>query len=324
VRRIIEFSFCILCILFTLAANNAFPQSWRKGRITFWSTDWSVPGGQPQACIMNADGSDVIKLTKTPLQEGDAKIVLLSPLFLSPDCGKATLQIETAGNSDIAIFEIDSRRLVNLTNGKLKEGCSSPRWSPDGRQIVFQSGGNVCIMNCDGTNIKVISEGRIPDWSYDGRRIVFVKDKRDICIMDVNGKNLSNITRGQMDVSFVSSLRWSPDDKHILFSDRTAGNDRVYIMDSNGDDWELIIELSNMGGDACWSPDGQKVAFPAKIEPEKYWQIWVINPDGSNLERLTNNDVKEYKIDWRDPTLLGVSPLLEAVNTTWGRIKTHS
>jgi len=170
---------------------------------------------------------------------------------------------------------------------------------------------------------KLFLNGRIPDWSYDGRRIVFVKDRRDICIMDVNGKNLSNITRGQMDVSFVSSLRWSPDDKHILFSDRTAGNDRVYIMDSNGDDWELVIELSDMGGDACWSPDGQKVAFPAQIEPEKYWQIWVINPDGSNLERLTNNDMKESRIDWRDPTSSGVSSLLRAVNTTWGRIKIH-
>jgi Tol biopolymer transport system component len=330
-RQVIRFSFCILCILLVLIAGNAFPQSWKKGKVTFLSTDWNVLGGKSQCSIMNADGSDVTMLIDTPFRVGNQYIE--SGFTLSPDCKKAAVVMETrddAGNelgSDIAVFDIDSHKLINLTNGQL-EGCAYPRWSPDGRQIVFHSTGGkseIYTINSDGTNIRVISEGRSPDWSYNGKKIAFIKDDRDICIMNVNGKNLENITNGQVVATYISPPRWSPDDRQILFHASFSDEDRIYVMNSDGSELKLIMKLlsSCIEGDACcWSPDGQKIAFPAEIEPETFIHIWVINPDGSNLERFTHNsnNLEEVRIDWRDPTFFGVSPLLKST-TTWGNIK---
>ena len=85
----------------------------------------------------------------------------------------------------------------------------------------------------------------------------------------------------------------------------------------------LLAALLSLGP-ACWSPDGQKIAFTAEFEADRRPQLWVMNPDGSNLERLTNNKhQQETFIDWRDPSFVGISPLLKAVKTSWGKIKSH-
>ncbi len=94
-RRLAGFLFCILSILLILTANNAFPQSWKSGKITFWSCDWSVPGGKWQWSIMNVDGSDMTKLMDYPFQVGNHQY-LASGFILSPDCKKAAVVISVS------------------------------------------------------------------------------------------------------------------------------------------------------------------------------------------------------------------------------------
>ena len=35
---------------------------------------------------------------------------------------------------------------------------SHPRWSPDGRQIVFVHGGQIHVMNADGSNVRQLTK----------------------------------------------------------------------------------------------------------------------------------------------------------------------
>ena len=82
-----------------------------------------------------------------------------------------------------------------------------PVWSPDGRQIAFQSdrAGNdeIYVMNADGSSQRNLSHhpgyDAFPDWHPDGERIAFASDRqggknRDIFVMDTDGNNVQQIT----------------------------------------------------------------------------------------------------------------------------------
>ena len=327
VKRIIGL---FLCILLIETANNAFPLSWRSGKLTFWSYDRNLEWapGEPvftrSLYIMNADGSNVTKLVESEIQEGGSRFVLNGPFSLSPDCREVAFWMGDLNSKqcDIAILDIQSRTISNLTNGR-SESCAGPRWSLDGKEIVFYSVNGIVLMNRDGTNMRNLDEGIWPEWSHDGRRIAFVRDRQDIYTMDADGDNLRNIAKFPADVGSVGTLRWSPDSRRILFRVSVlGGGSRIYVMDLDRDDWKLIREARQMGH-GCWSPDGKKIAFNAIIDPDDDAHIWVMDADGSDLERLTNNDREEFEIDWRDPAFSGISPSPNSAETTWGEIKTR-
>jgi Tol biopolymer transport system component len=312
--KIIRLSLLLLCLSLVLSVNIIFAEL-LKGKITFLSCDENLDQGM---YIMNADGSDI-----TRLAEG------VSPAFsLSPDCKKIIFAMINwvTDISDIAVFDIDSHSLVNLTNGKPRK-CFEPRWSPDGRKIVFSNYNivnasvQICVMNADGTNVKVIGKGGFsPDWSPDGQRIAcWVRqngDIGDIYIMDINGDKRQNVTNGQF-VNEISFLRWSPDSKQILF----CCNGNIYSIDSNGNNLKKLIGSTKMRCiTCCWSPGGQRIAFDAQIEPGGQYNIWVMDINGNNLKRLTDSDKEEFSIDWRDPSSVAVQPL-KTIQTTWAWIK---
>ena len=330
-RRIIGLSSCILILLI---AGNVFGETLRGGKVVFWSYDTENLPVPPSMCVyvMNADGSDVTRLPIGMAFQAGGKTfsVELDHLSLSPDCQKVAFNLQTWSDNfglllsdDIVLLDLDSGEIVNLTNGKL-ESCRCPRWSPDGRQIVFHNRRVVppelYIMDSDGADMKRVEQGYKPDWSPDGRTIAFVRNKTEIYTMHVTGHNVRKIAENP--TLSVSLLRWSPDGKKILFT--TANNDiyRTYIMDSDGNNLELIREKSR---DACWSPDGKKIAF-VNVDDENSWHcchIWLMDPDGSGLERLTDNERGEMRFDWRDPAFLGVNPLLKPAKITWGEVKTR-
>lgn len=317
----------LLCIFLILSSDSAFTQSGEEGIVTLNSDD---EDGRSCMYVMNADGSGATKLMGTRVRPG---VTALSVFSLSPDCKKVVFQqIDhwAAGGTiaDIMVLGIDDGRLVNLTNGNPGH-CSSPRWSPDGKEIVFNSyekpDHQLYTMNWDGANLVMIGEGSTPDWSPDGRRIAYSDIQggkaRDIYIMDSNGDNEKNVTDGDLELDTVVSLRWSPTGGQILFSGYTPNNDRrVYTIDIDGNNLNLLYKANERSfGHSCWSPDGQRIAFEANLGTGEY--IWVMNCDGVDLKRLTNNERMESLLDWRGPAVFGVSALPNAAKSTWGRIK---
>lgn len=314
------------CVSAILTTGSSFGESWQEGKITFWSSEVRpIPEGRTAvAYIMNADGSGVTKLTDGVVEEG--VFFSYSTFSLSPDCKWAAFGLEAGNIIDVCLFEIETGRLINLTNGMLKN-CGEPRWSPDGRNIVFHDHGLIYTINSDGTDVRMIGEGAFPDWSPDGQRIAFVKNKKDICTMDIDGGKTKNITKGRLGVENPSTLRWSPDGRKLLFCGYTIDmHRRIYTMDIDGDNMDLLIKENDNVVDSLdpifsWSPSGKKIAFGAEIRPDKENHIWVMDSDGNNLERLTDNDMEEMIIDWRDPAFFVVNTLSKTSKSTWGKIK---
>jgi TolB protein len=97
----------------------------------------------------------------------------------SPD-GRIAFQRTTAEWRGIWTMSSDGSGLIRLTGGD----DSEPRWSPDGKQLVFSrqflsgtgSASVLVVANADGSGLRQLTGGpydRIPAWSPDGKVIIY-------------------------------------------------------------------------------------------------------------------------------------------------------
>jgi Tol biopolymer transport system component len=196
-----------------------------------------------------------------------------------------------------------------------------PRWSPDGKKIVFTVGpykkGNkwinkIYIINEDGTECKEIYEGgRDPSFSPNGKEIIFLKRDSDIYTIRVDGSELRQLTNDaeKEEETGVHFFRinpcWSPDGKKILFwgckkhietSEWETSN--IFIMNADGTDLKQIIsdDAIEISFDSTprWSPSGDQIAFIG-IKGRNSTGIYIINSEGTNLRKINPEEKGGYK-----------------------------
>src|SRR5918911_5034898 len=92
-----------------------------NGRIAFISQR----DGNREVYTMNADGTDVLRLTNTPGYE-------FNPAF-SPDGRKIAFLSGRDGNNELYVMDADGANQTRLTFNGTDD--SMPAWSPDGSQI---------------------------------------------------------------------------------------------------------------------------------------------------------------------------------------------
>ncbi|MFA6110680.1 MAG: hypothetical protein WDA75_18120, partial [Candidatus Latescibacterota bacterium] len=133
-----------------------------------------------------------------------------------------------------------------------------------------------------------------PAWSPDGRRIAFTRrngSRRDICVVEVDyegGHHLTNLTQGQGD---NRSPCWSPDGGKIAFCRSTPTTfPGIFTVSADGGDPVQLLE-SRWGAEyPSWSPDGTRISFVSRKEDGRGPpQLWVMDADGGNLRRLTDD-----------------------------------
>src|SRR5882724_3501608 len=161
--------------------------------------------------------------------------------------------------------------------------------------------GKIYVMNPDGSNQHGITNSpggeTRPAFSPDGKKLAFVRDFQAILMMNPDGSGQTMVVDGAVaGLSSISAFpNWSPDGKKIVFraipKDSRNGGD-IYVI--NADGTGLTQLTTDPADDSCpaWSPDGTKIAFASLRNPvqgDVNYEIYVMNPDGSNQTRLTNN-----------------------------------
>ena len=144
------------------------------------------------------------------------------------------------GNSDLYRINQKGRILERLTRRTSTE--SNPRWSPDGKRLVFISNrsGSIQIYQRNMETGKVYrmtyESGRNvdPNWSSNGAYIVFAgirNGRYQIFLMDREGEYVQQITDGPHS---SEQPVWAPSGRQILFVQKKGSDSKLYIMNVDG------------------------------------------------------------------------------------------
>jgi Tol biopolymer transport system component len=124
------------------------------------------------------------------------------------------------------IYEpVKDRRVLNL------------RVSPDGSKTVFEIyGGDMYVMNYDGSGLTDLGKGFRPEWSPDSRYVVYMITEddgveilsSDIYTIKIDGTEKTNLTNTKDVIEMNPD--WSPDGKKIAFDIPAEG--AIYIMNA--------------------------------------------------------------------------------------------
>jgi TolB protein len=123
-----------------------------------------------------------------------------------------------AGHPEIYTMDADGTNVDLLTPLDVGESAyrASPDWSPDGRQVAFQSriAGTFQLLTVslrDRALRQLTSDGsnEDPSWAPDGRHLVFVSTRsgvRQLWVMDAESGRTRQLTRGPA----ARQPAWSP------------------------------------------------------------------------------------------------------------------
>ncbi|MFA5668692.1 MAG: hypothetical protein WC967_05565 [Balneolaceae bacterium] len=108
--------------------------------------------------------------------------------------------------------------------------------SPDGKKLAFEIyGGNLFVMNVDGTELVDLGPAYNPSWSPDSRYVVANKivddghniTDADIFAFSVDGSEQINLTATTSLIALNPS--WAPNGNSIIFDEPTTGN--IYLLE---------------------------------------------------------------------------------------------
>jgi Tol biopolymer transport system component len=190
---------------------------------------------------------------------------------------------------DIWVVNADGSDLQDITNSTDVYEYE-PRWSWDGRQIVFTNlfTGNLFIINADGSGRKQITfsqENKDPSWSPDGEKIVYVVNGEPAQVIQVLDLESQIITKIYTTTGYLYNPAYSPDGQKIVFSEGF----NLFIMDATGGHIIQITHDAKAYTNPVWSPDGKRIIFNGQPGPGSFVDLFVINADGSGLTNITNS-----------------------------------
>ena len=155
-------------------------------------------------------------------------------------------------------------------------------------------------------------EDIIPKWSPDGKKIIFISNRDakafgmyDLYIMNSNGKNIKRLTQNGGILHYL----WYPSDQSIIFSvgqNRDISSDGIGRVDTTGN----LLWFNDMPGNirlGKLSNDGKRLAFSSSDGI-----IQILDIQSKSIQKVIVNSVSDYRyypVDWSidDKELLTMS-----------------
>jgi tricorn protease len=244
------------------------------------------------------DGKSIVferdfKIWKLDTKTGESFQLPLKLMGLAAGPGTTHLTLTTF--TDLALSP-DSRKIALIAHGEIfasgaKEGGEAMRvthtpgpesgvsWSPDSTKVVYVSERNavnhVFLYDFTKHTETQLTHDALPDnsprFSPDGKLIAFVREHRELRIVDPDKKEEKSLVSGSIAGGFAGgAFAWSPDSKWLAYAAAGGSGLRsVYVVEAAGGAPHQISFLANSNVNSLrWSPDGTYILYETSQRTE--------------------------------------------------------
>jgi Tol biopolymer transport system component len=265
--------------------------------------------------VMDVNGGNVKNLTGSPDSD------------MMPSWSSDGTMIVFAHAGAIWVMDAEGTKFLKIT--PVEEAYSWPDWSPDGKKILCNTlgdgGYSIWELGIDYDMVRQIVLNPTPDnysgevWSATGDRTIV---KPVLTASAISQRNWNPLVKSFKTMTarytgWDSGAQYSPDGSKISYQvsrkDGNIGIWDVYVMNADGSDPINLTQSISISGRGAfndsisWSPDGKKMMFVSDRDGRPLdfglpfkdaWQIYTMNPDGSNVTRIINNNYADGMPDW--------------------------
>lgn len=289
------------------SAGAAAPAPRRRGRPPGSKT--RLPGAVPVRAAGGAAARPPAPRRGAPALTAERVVAVDPPrdVRLSPDGRTIALTLEYAGTRQLCVVPLRGGWPRPITSGS--RPVTDPRWSPDGRSLVFVREGAIVVADVSGgREISVVEHpagSQSPRWSPDGRSIAFLSRRRgwaQAWIVDApvarRGRPPAEprppeprpVTPSGVD---VEEIAWSPDGSRIAFSGQRSSDlltAQIWIVDVRTGEERVVAGEGEWSAGPRWLPDGS--AILCGVEVDGWLQVARVAADGSARTILTTGQVE--------------------------------
>jgi eukaryotic-like serine/threonine-protein kinase len=200
--------------------------------------------------------------------------------------------------------KIDGSQKLQLTSPPLY--AILPRWSPDGKRIVFDAQPQgwplhmYVVPSSGGAPQEILSDDAGPQqdsaWSPDGKFLIFSGEsgfattKTNIRLLDLKTHAVSLVPGSQG----LFSPRWSPDGKYILAMPSSSKS--LMLFDVHTQKWSVLTDSN--AAFPCWSRDGQYVYFLGGFETAGVERVGIRDRKVEDMASLKDVPITGYYSIW--------------------------
>lgn len=230
---------------------------------------------------------------------------------------------------EIYVVEPDGRNLTQVTFDNTLS--LTPSWANDGKHITYtqfdwrvsggvrkklailkkhnlQSGDRTVLSARDGMNSGAAWSPKGDKFaatlSFTGRPEIYLMQpngggdpeplSRNIQWKRISGDSFQN---NNPNLLFDVEPSWAPDGAHLVFSSARTGHPMIYVVDLASKVANQLTFAGQYNASPSWSPKGDKILFSAQRTAETNFDIYMIDPDGNNLSRMTVGDRPGRKVN---------------------------